>query len=316
MGGARLGCGATEGMDFCKLCNEQVLAVRSPEGDLVCDCGWVLATGCSSQPIQHENEHPHNYEVSTRITRDGKRKRGNVGGHDGDLAGRLNKAQKRLTVKTAMRMTPETHFDMHQRNLDTLHLPAPVLQTAVEVYDLVLLHEKPRGVNRKALLPLALYLACKADGSPGVARKVDDFSSAFGVRRKDVLNMEKRALPLLTDRPYFVHLSRPVDSGDELGRIVSTLCLGLDWDARQTKSLRKHAVCLNDVVRKAGRLDGRAPMSVVAGVLRVVAAKCAMDIPKRRLEEVCGVQTNTITQLAALIAREPDARLYLERLTS
>lgn len=303
-------------MEYCKLCDEEVAAVRSPEGDLVCECGWVLAAGGqNSQPLPVEAPLEHNYEVSTRLV-DASRKRKRPDTTQSELAGRLGKAQKRLTVKTAMRMTPETRFVMQQRNLDTFHLPPAVLQTAIEIYDIVMGQEKPRGPNRAALLPLALYLACKADATKGVARKVDDFASAFEVRRKDVLNMEKRALPLLADRPYFSHLSRPIDSRDELGRIVCALCHRLESDPRDAKTLRKHALALNDVVRLGGKLDGRAPMSVIAGVVRLVATRCNIHLPKRALEEVCGVQTNTVTQLAALISSDPDARLYLERLTS
>ena len=147
-------------MDFCKLCNEDVWGITSSSGDLVCECGWVLAHGLTSDPQDGKapvcGADTHNYDVCTSIASSSEE--GN-----GRKRKRLNNLQQQLSVKTTMRMDPETHFNMQQRNSDTLHLPASVLEVAIDIYDTVTEHEKPRGVNRAALLPLSLYLACKAE---------------------------------------------------------------------------------------------------------------------------------------------------------
>lgn len=134
-----------------------------------------------------------------------------------------------------------------------------------------------------------------------MARKVEDFTSAFDVSRRDLLNMEKRALPLLTDKPYFRDLGKPVEPRDELGRALAALCL----NTREEANLRKHCTALNKLVRAEGRLDGRSPMTIVASLLRLVSRACDIKLPKHAIEEACGVATSTIWHVAALIAAQP-----------
>ncbi len=150
-------------MDFCKLCEEEVSGISSPNGDLVCECGWVLAHGVTAE-AHVEDSKPHNYDVSSCIAaskgvpRESRKRK------------RLDDMQQQLSVKTTMRMNPETYSDMQRRNSDTLHLPASTLEVAVDIYDTVTEHEKPRGVNRRALLPLSLYLACKAEAKVRIVK--------------------------------------------------------------------------------------------------------------------------------------------------
>lgn len=145
-----------------------------------------------------------------------------------------------------------------------------------------------------------------------MARKTDDFTSAFEVHRKHLLNMEKRALPLLTKKSYFRALSRPVESRDELGRVLGELCLS----SRELRVVRKHSRELNDRIRKEGKLDGRSPMSIVASIISLVAQACNVDVAPRLIAEICGVQKHTISHVSSLISSEASARTVLDRLVN
>lgn len=142
-----------------------------------------------------------------------------------------------------------------------------------------------------------------------MARKVDDFVSIFGVPRKEFLNMEKRSMMHLTEETYYADLCKPVESRDELGRLIGALML----EPKETKYLRKWCGGLNRIVRQNGRLDGRPPATVVAAMIKLVAEWGNVELEPNVLEQACCVLSNTTTQVAALIAKEPRVQDLLQK---
>ncbi len=133
-----------------------------------------------------------------------------------------------------------------------------------------------------------------------MARKTDDFTSVFNVQRKQLLNMQKRAIPLLSTKPYFRDLSRAVESRDELGRVLGELGL----EPTELKVVRKHARELNDRIRKEGKLDGRSPMTILAAIITLVVGACKIDVSKALIADVCGVQKHTVGLVGGLICAD------------
>lgn len=147
-------------MEFCKLCDEEVKVQRNCDGDLVCQCGWVVSCGMfpEASGVEAPSAGPRSqYESHTAIA--GGSARG---------GSKLQEMQKRISTRTQCRMSDDTRRQMRQRNLEVLRLPETVLQTAEEIYEIVAEEEKPRGANRLALLPMAMYLACKAQAKVSV----------------------------------------------------------------------------------------------------------------------------------------------------
>lgn len=128
-------------------------------GDLVCSCGWVLQAHCcefqENLPSSRCQEDTSIFLTSSSIAQPSNKGRKRNFEH-------LSKTQKQLATKSLKCFNKGMRYKMEQANTEHLHLPTCVLDTAVEMYETVAKVEKPRGVNRDCLLPVCLYLACKA----------------------------------------------------------------------------------------------------------------------------------------------------------
>lgn len=141
----------------------------------------------------------------------------------------------------------------------------------------------------------------------GMARKVDDFVYLFDVRRKDFLNMEKRTTVHLVDKSYYPSLCKPVESRDEMGRIIDALWL----DPPLSRSMKKWCRGVNDIVRHKGDLDGRAPASVVAAIIKLVAAAVGITMPQDTLRKASFVLPSTMASIASIMESNDAVQSYL-----
>lgn len=147
-------------MQYCKQCDAQVAGVATcTGGDLVCECGWVLEAHCVEEavPVYPELLNAA-YETASAIARPAVEALRNKGS-----CVTLNKLHQQISVKKRKYMSSSVLYDMEQHNLEHLHLPRCILDTASDMYEMVASTEKPRGTNRTCLLPVCLYLACKAE---------------------------------------------------------------------------------------------------------------------------------------------------------
>lgn len=143
-------------MQFCSLCQEHVSPLYpATGGDAVCPCGWVLQSQCANEVVTAGVSPPARYKTSSGIATAPACK-----GRRGDK--RLQKLQSHLSTKGLYHFNKATEYKMQQLNSECLHLPQCVLDLAVEIYEIVAPAEKPRSGNRECLLPVCLYLACKA----------------------------------------------------------------------------------------------------------------------------------------------------------